>query len=144
MNKLKILLVTFFFILIALLSVAQKDMLSDIEIWKNQTDYIQFLNNNDVSPAFFYEDASYLGIFGENKYKINIRFDQVSKESDEIYSVIGQSRLKGKIVGFNGEIIIERVELVNLNIDYKELCLVLVGTYTFFEDDKKGVSANKH
>mgnify|MGYP001226816046 FL=1 len=139
MNKLKILLVTFFFILIALLSVAQKDMLSDIEIWKNQTDYIQFLNNNDVSPAFFYEDASYLGIFGENKYKINIRFDEVSKESDEIYSVIGQSRLKGKIVGFTGEINIERIEFVHLDIDMNELWLVLVGTYNFFEDDKKGV-----
>ncbi|MBI9053601.1 MAG: hypothetical protein JEY96_07265 [Bacteroidales bacterium] len=137
MNKSKLLIIGL--ILLSLMGKAQKDTENSIEKWKNQSDYIEFLNNNDVSPAFFYNDASYLGMFGENKYKINIRFDKVSKISDENYSVIGKSRLKGKIVGFTGEINIEHVEFNNIDIDSKELWLVLIGTYKFLEDDKNGL-----
>jgi len=137
MNKSKILIIGL--MLFSIVGNAQNNIENSIEKWKNQTDYIQFLNNNDVSPAFFYENASYLGIFGENNYKINIRFDQVSKISDKNYSVKGKSRLKEKVVGFNGEINIERIELINMDINYKELCLILIGTYKFQEDDENGV-----
>ncbi|MBN1181949.1 MAG: hypothetical protein JXB49_06655 [Bacteroidales bacterium] len=137
MNKLKIIVLTFL-VVFSFVCAAQTELEKSIELWKNQLDYIEFLNNNDVSSAFLYEDASYLGIFGVNNHKINMRFDKVSKVSDEKYSVIGKSRLKGKIVGFTGEINIERVEFNNFDIDSKELWLILVGTYKFLEDDKNG------
>jgi len=138
MNKLK--MIIFLFVLFSLESMAQKDLRKSIEYWLGESNDCEFLRK-DFSSAFNYEECSYLGIFGKNKYKINIRFDTILKISDENYLVIGQSKLKNKIVGFKGEIKINSLEFYNYN-NYEPLnvCLVVTGTYEFVEsDENRGV-----
>lgn len=112
------------FVLFSLNSNAQTDLEKSIEKWEQESGYSVFYNK-DFSSAFINKGCSYLGIFGENNYKINIRFDNVSKKSNKNYSVVGQSKLKNKIVSFNGEINIEHIEFYGYN-SYEPISVSLI------------------
>lgn len=135
MNKLNVLIISFIFF--SLVVKAQNDKADSIENWKNNSDYCEFLNK-DLSSVFMYESCSYLGIFGNNKYKINIRFDLVEQKNNNIYKVLGRSLLKEKKCDFIGELNVESVELHSYSDYNHRICLVAKGSYNFTESDKKG------
>jgi len=108
-----------------------------IDAWKNNSNYCEFLYN-DFSSVFYYDQCSYLGVFGRNKRKIHIRLDSVFKVTSDRYSVVGSSLLKENVCLFKGEIKIERIEFVHLDVEGSELWLALVGSYKFAEDNSCG------
>lgn len=105
--------------------------------WKNQPNQEFTLDEQfDLSSLVYLDNCSYVGVFGANRYKINMRFDSVYKKSDNQYSIKGKSILKGKICSFKGEMNLEKIEL---NRCYEtELYLVAIGNYSFQETCNKG------
>lgn len=84
----------------------------------------------NLASGFYYDDCSYLGIFGNNNYKFNMRFDSVGRKSfTQIYYIEGRSLLRGKVVSFQGEIEVDRIELYFI----EPLSLVISGSYRFVE-----------
>ena len=89
-----------FLICLAYDTIAQDSLSSGIKQWFGE----DIGSDINLSSGFYYEDCSYLGIFGKNNYKFNIRFDSVSRKSfTQIYYVEGRSLLEGKITRFKGE-----------------------------------------
>ncbi len=118
-------------------ALSQDSIFSKIETWTNDTYYNEFLYI-DLSQAFIYENCSYIGVFGKNFQKINIRFNNVNKKSDISYLVRGVSMLKSNKCHFSGEVIIKRLELVHFDIDNSEIWLAAVGNFEFEEQNKDG------
>ena len=90
----------------------------------------------NISSTFYYENCSYLGVFGKNYYKINIRFDSVwQKENKRKYHVEGKSFLNDKICPLKGELAIDHLELIDIQPEISELILMATGTYQLTEKD---------
>ncbi len=114
------------FVHIGMTQEMKKDALST---WANEN----IEHDLDISQAFYYEDCSYLGIFGENKYKINIRFDSVWIRGVNIYVVEGKGYLKGKVSKFQGLINLEHIDIVTGQASQSEIIFLASGTYHFTE-----------
>lgn len=110
---------------------------SNIDKWKNNATFSIFLQE-DLSNAFYYKNDSYLGVFGKNNYKINIRFDTIVKGSPTKYEIIGKSLLKNKSCEFTGVLEIERIELFFINNLKMEVVLLAVGEYELKESSADG------
>lgn len=117
-----------FLIFLSHKTTAQDSLTTEIREWFNQ----DFESDIDLSSGFYQSDCSYLGIFGNNNHKFNIRFDSVSlKNYTQIYYVEGRSILNNKITPFKGELKVTHIDL----LFFDPLSLVASGSYLLTEED---------
>ncbi len=118
-------------------SLIGQDLSKDFEEWKNQpNNYIILDDQVDLTSIIYLDSCSYVGVFGANRHKFNMRFDLVKKVSTTQYNVQGKSLLKGEICFFNGKMNIERIEFNRYTSN--ELYLAAIGSYQFEEECEKG------
>lgn len=125
--------VTLFLLIISITNAAAQSNLNEkVNKWSNGVPEYRV----DISSIFYYENCSYLGVFGKNNYKINIRFDTVwQKEGARNYFIEGKSFLNGKICSLEGELTVNHLELMDVQPDISELTLVATGTYKLTEKE---------
>lgn len=112
--------------------IAQDSLTADIKQWVMRKDPQSVM---DISSGFYYDDCSYLGAFGKNRYKINIRFDSVKeKGGTQNYYIEGSSLLKKKVTPFKGILHVDHLDLLHVEDGFYELIAVATGTYTLTED----------
>lgn len=109
-------------------TIAQDSLSSGIKRWFSE----DMGSEVNIASGFYYQECSYLGIFGKNNYKFNIRFDSVSQQSGtQNYYVEGRSLLNDKIVSFKGELKVEHLDLYFI----EPLSLAVRGSYHFVEEN---------
>ena len=74
----------------------------------------EFCSNHNISNSF---DSSYYGAFGNNYQRIDLIIDTIYKlENPKKYRLIGSIILKGKQVGYEGNLIITKVAQDNTDL----------------------------
>lgn len=112
----------------SLKTVAQDIVSAEVKQW-----FIEDMGSQvDIASGFYYDNCSYLGIFGENHHKFNIRFDTIyQKHGTQNYYIEGKSILNGKIAPFKGELNVEHLDLYYT----KPLSLAVSGSYYLVEEN---------
>jgi hypothetical protein len=108
---------------------AQQTRMEKVDEWYQEK--TKGVHSRDLSPVFYYENCSYIGIWGENCRKINIRLDTVFRDGLDTYHVKGFALLKNRKNEFEGYIKIQ-----NLKFSYTDDCWLTMwvgGNYHFTE-----------
>jgi len=111
---------------------AQQTSMEEVNEWyQKKTNNTYFI---DMSPVFYSskdKDCSYIGIWGENCQKINIRLDTVFRDDIDIYHVEGYTLLKNRTDEFEGYIKVQHFNFLYMSSPY--IVMAVAGSYHFTE-----------
>jgi hypothetical protein len=114
---------------------AQQTNMEKVDEWYQEK--TKGVHSRDLSPVFYYENCSYIGIWGENCRKINIRLDTVFRDGLDTYHVEGFTLLKNRKNEFEGYIKIQNLKFSYIHGDCSSkepwLPMSVGGRYHFTE-----------
>jgi hypothetical protein len=134
MKRKKYVLFILLFWFIQLNVFAQQTNMEKVDEWYQEK--TKGVHSRDLSPVFYYENCSYIGIWGENCRKINIRLDTVSRDGSDTYHVKGFALLKNRKDKFEGYIKIKDLRFTTHPRDCWST-MVVFGSYHFTEKNNQ-------